>query len=471
MNKYKFLAVNTVLLFLSTFSSKFLTFLLMPIYTSALTTAEYNAVNLMMQTANIMIPIASFGMANAIIRFGLDKNYSKHKVFTIACNTYLKGFVLSLAFFPIIQKIEVIGEYVWFLYLYLFASCLRTLVQQFTRARAITKLYAADGLLTTINTLFLVWLFLIQLKLGPIGYILAIIGADLFSALFLSVISGAFKYYKLKANSKKLAKEMLKYCIPFIPNSIFWWITNVSDQYLVSYMVGESVAGLYAIAYKIPGIIVLCSTVFTEAWQISAVSEKGKSDTSTFFKNVFKAYQGAIFIAAAYLIMLVKPLNSLMVSESYYESWIFIPILIIATVFSCFSSFLSSIYMVNKDGKANLYTMMVGAFVNIGLNVFLIPAYGAQGAAISTLVSYFTVFAARALGTKKIINMKISAFSIFINLALSLALSFVVITELQNWIYVGIGITLIITAYNFSSVYGFIKNIIKIVLKKKSKKA
>ncbi len=467
MNKYKFLAVNTILFFISTFSSKFLVFLLMPIYTSALTTAEYNAVNLMMQTANIMIPIASFGMANGIIRFGLDKSYSKHRVFTIACNTYAKGFVLSLVFYPIIQKVEVIGEYAGFLYLYLFASCLRTIVQQFTRARKLTRLYAVDGLLATINTLILVWLLLVQLQLGPIGYILAIIGADLLSALFLSVVSGSFKYYKIKANSKRLTKEMLRYCIPFIPNSIFWWITNVSDQYLVSYMVSESAAGLYAISYKLPGIIVLCSTVFTEAWQISAVNEKGKSGTDKFFKNVFKAYQGAIFIAAAFLIMLIKPLNLLMVADSYYESWIYIPILVIATVFSCFSTFLSSIYMVSKDGKANLYTMMAGAVVNIGLNLFLIPAYGAQGAGISTLISYFTVFTLRAIGTRKIINIKISPFSIFINLILSLSLSYVVITEGANWIYIGIGITLLITAVNFSSVYGFIKTIIKTILKRK----
>ncbi len=471
MNKYKFLAVNTILLFISTFSSKFLVFLLMPIYTSALTTAEYNAVNLMMQTANIMIPIASFGMANGIIRFGLDKAYSKHKVFTIACNTYLKGFVLSLVLFPVIQKIEVIGEYTAFLYLYLFASCLRTIVQQFTRARTLVKLYAADGILATVNTLILVWLFLVQLQLGPIGYILAIIGADLLSALFLSVISGSFKFYKLKANSKMLTKEMLRYCIPFIPNSIFWWITNVSDQYLVSYMVSESAAGLYAISYKLPGIIVLCSTVFTEAWQISAVSEKGKSDTSGFFGSVFKAYQGAIFMAAAVLIMMIKPLNSIMVAESYYESWVFIPVLVIATVFSCFSTFLSSIYMVNKDGRANLYTMMAGAFVNIGLNLFLIPEYGAQGAGVSTLISYFVVFFLRAIGTKKIINIKISPFSIFINIVLSLGLSYVVISEMQNWVYIGISITAFVILFNFHSVYGFIKTIIKTIIRKKARRS
>ena len=62
-----------------------------------------------------------------------------------------------------------------------------------------------------------------------------------------------------------------------------------------------------------------------------------------------------------------------MVAAEYYESWRFIPVLIMATIFSSFSGFMSSIYMVQKNGKANLYTMMAGAFSNIGMNMFLIP--------------------------------------------------------------------------------------------------
>ncbi len=440
---------NTVLFFISTFSSKFLVFLLMPIYTQMLTTQEYNAVNLIMQTANIMIPLASFGMANGIIRFGLDNKYSKVKVFTVACKTYFLGFMFSLLFYPVIINVDIVGEYAVYVYIYLFASCLRTLVQQFTRARTLTRLYAVDGILATVNTLLLVYILLVRLDMGPVGYILAIIGADLLSALFLSVFSGSFKYLKLKSKVKQVSKEMIFYCLPFIPNSMFWWITNVSDHFLVSFIVGEDVGGLYAAAYKLPGIIVLCSTVFTEAWQISAVKESGQKTTNKFFNNVFSIYQSLIFIAAAFLILTSQFFMSFMVADNYFIAWEYIPILIIATVFSCFATFLSSIYMVEKNGKSNLLTMMAAAIVNIILNLILIPEYGAQGAGISTLISYFTVFFLRAIGTRKYIKLKFSPVLILINLILSLYLSYVVISQRENWLIFGVlivGVTVIINA-------------------------
>ena len=92
-SKYRFLLSNTGLFFISTFSSKFLVFLLMPIYTSVLSPDQFNTVDLMTQTANLLIPLVSLGVPNSIIRFGLDKNYSRRGVFTVAALTYTMGFL------------------------------------------------------------------------------------------------------------------------------------------------------------------------------------------------------------------------------------------------------------------------------------------------------------------------------------------------------------------------------------------
>ena len=117
-NKYSFLLSNTVLFFISSFSSKFLTFLLMPIYTSVLLPGDYNTVDLVTQTANLLIPLVSLGVPNSIIRFGLDKKYPKKGVFTVAALCYCFGYLVLLAFYPAIVKITFISHYVKYLYLY-----------------------------------------------------------------------------------------------------------------------------------------------------------------------------------------------------------------------------------------------------------------------------------------------------------------------------------------------------------------
>ena len=49
----------------------------MPLYTRILTNADFGVADLIIQTANLIIPVASLGIANAIIRFGLDKSVQK----------------------------------------------------------------------------------------------------------------------------------------------------------------------------------------------------------------------------------------------------------------------------------------------------------------------------------------------------------------------------------------------------------
>ena len=467
MNRYKFLFSNTVLFFVSSFSSKFLVFLLMPIYTAVLSPAENSDVSLMMQTANLLIPLVSLGIANSIIRFGLDEKYSKRTVFTTGVFTLGAGYLLLIAAFPLLNRVEFIHKYIWMLYLYLLMSCSRTLVQQFVRAKTYTKLYAFDGIMATVNTLILVCVFLLKFHWGAMGYIAAIIGADFLSVVFLSVVTSVWRYFDISKLNKEVAKEMLKYCLPLIPASIAWWITNVSDRYLVAYFCGNTVNGIYDISYKLPSIINVFATIFLEAWQISAVKESGEKHTSRFFGNVFKAYQSVVFIGGAGIILLCKPLIKLLADDAYFEAWTFVPVLIMATIFACFSTFMTSIYMVEKRGGLNLATMSAGAVANIALNLVLIPKIGAQGAAIATFASYVLVFSLRAINTRKFININISPIQLIINVALTGAMSYIMIADIPHNFIISIVITLVIIAVNIKPLLGFALQLLKGLTKRK----
>ena len=74
-NSYKKLFSNTIIFAIGSFSSKILVFLLLPIYTTVLSKSEYGTVDLIVQIANFMLPIATLSIAESIIRFGLDKKY------------------------------------------------------------------------------------------------------------------------------------------------------------------------------------------------------------------------------------------------------------------------------------------------------------------------------------------------------------------------------------------------------------
>ena len=209
------------------------------------------------------------------------------------------------------------------------------------------------------------------------------------------------------------------------------------------------------------------ATIFTEAWQISAVKESGEKHTSRFFGNVFKAYQSVVFIGGAGIILLCKPLISLLADKAYFDAWQFVPVLIMATIFACFSTFMSSIYMVEKRGGLNLATMMAGAVTNVVLNLILIPKIGAQGAAIATFASYVVVFALRAVNTKKFININISPVQMLLNVALMGGMTYIMIADIPHYIVYSLVITFVIVVVNTRPLLVFAKQLLRSLKNKK----
>ena len=73
MNKYRTLASNTALISIGTFGSKLLVFLMVRFYTGYLTPAEYGTADLITQTANLLIPLASLDVTEGVFRFAADQ--------------------------------------------------------------------------------------------------------------------------------------------------------------------------------------------------------------------------------------------------------------------------------------------------------------------------------------------------------------------------------------------------------------
>lgn len=432
-NKYTRLLSNTMLFGISTFSSKVLSFVLTRLYTSVLAEASFGVVDLVTACANLLIPLVSLGISNAVIRFGLEKGVSKRGVFTGGLFAIFSGFLVLLCFFPLAQRIEFISEYAMLLYLYVLVSCLRTLCCQFVRAKLYTRLYAIDGILSTAYTVGFNVLFLVVLKMGATGYLLSIICADALSIIGLTLVAKLWKYAGFRGFSRSLYVQMLKYALPLVPASMFWWVTNASDRFFISFMVGPEANGLYAAAYKVPSIVALFSTIFTEAWQLSAVTDGQDAEKHQFFSRIFSAVMAVSFLAGGGLIYICRFIMRFLVAPSYFEAWRYIPFLIMATVFSCLVAFLNSVYMVAKKSNLSLVTMMVGAVANLILNWLLIPEFGPNGASVATLISYMLVFIIRAVNTRKFVRIDFAPMRIVLNTQLLLIEAVLMVLAVPLW--------------------------------------
>ena len=454
MDKYKRLVSNTVLFAISSFSSKILSFLLMPFFTRMFGLGEFGDADLITKYAQLLLPIVSLGIANAVIRYGLDKTYNKASVFTGGLVAEGVGIAVFAACWPLVARIPDMGGYTALLYAYVVMSILRNLCSQFVRAKQYTRLYAVDGVLNTVLYLFFIVLFIAGFKWGIAGYVLATAAADFCSALFLFFTARLYRYIRISRFDRPLLREMLRYAAPLIPTSMFWWITNTSDHMFITSMLGSEANGLYVAAYKVPNVIMLFSTLFTEAWQLSAVTDGGRNSPgrAKFFSQVFLSYQSLLFIVAGGLIycckfvMMVLTLSG---KSAFNAAWQYIPLLVVATVFSCFVTFLGSVYMVEKRSGESFFTMLVGAVLNLALNWFLIPVWGPNGAAFATFASYLLVFVIRAFSTRRYIAMDLHLGRMTVTLALLAGEIALMLSEAKYWqLWCGL-LCAAVVAFNF----------------------
>ena len=278
MNPYQKLLSNTVLFGISTFGARFLTFLLTPFYTRVLSSAEYGVTDLLIQTGNLIIPLASVGIANGVIRYGLDRNSDKRTVFTTGLLATLAGFLLLLLVSPLLRQIPFLTHDLWLVLLYVLMANLHSVCNQFARAMGHVRLFALDGILRTVLTIVFNILLLAVYPLGVTGYVLANILADGLATLFVFFRARQWRYIRLSPRLPGEAKRMLRYSLPLVPSTLCSWIINISDRYLIALLAGSAATGIYAVSNKLPNVLLTVANIFTSAWQLSALGDQPKAE-------------------------------------------------------------------------------------------------------------------------------------------------------------------------------------------------
>ena len=353
MNKYKKLAFNTVIFAIGSFGSKILVILLTRLYSRHLDPVRSGIKELLEPTALFLQPIFTFALQEYLIRFGLDKNCDKREVFTTSGAMTFAGMLLMALTVPILSLIPAfnyIKGYTLLLIVYILMSSLRMLCQQFVRSQDMVKLFSLDGILATLTLFIFNLLFIAGFHWGVRGFMLAVILSDLFSSLFLFAAADLRRYVGADAFNKDLARDMMKFASPLIPTIVMWTITSLSDRMFIRNMkservqLGETAVSIYGYANRIPNLISMVSTIFFQAWNMSAITENDSADRNKFYEKVYSAYEAVLFMASAGLLLIIKPITSFIVPSDkfavYADVYMYTPILVIAVIFMSLNQFL-----------------------------------------------------------------------------------------------------------------------------------
>jgi len=451
---------------------------MLPFYTSYLGSAEYSTADLITNLCNLLIPIACLGVSEGIFRGAASKNVDKESFFTNGALLMIIGSVAFLALSPILNLFDYFTDYIWLIILYVLASNIHSVCSQYVCAIGRTKLFAVQGVLNTMLTVLLNILFLVGFNMGILGYVLSVVLADFISAMFLVVVARLDRAFIISKIDGGVLKELLRFCLPLIPSTVFWWITGVSDRYMVAYFCSDEINGLYAAAYKVPTLLTYVVIIFNDAWKLSAVSESdNREECAKFYSEVFRYYIAVMFAGGAVLSVGAQIFAKILFAESYFPAWQFIPILSAATVFTALDTFLGSAYFTVKKTGMSFWTALIGAVFNLALNIILIPSDsiigGAVGASLATLISYFVVFVVRALTMHRFINFKMYPVRLILNTVIITAIALIMTVWGQDakGIIIACVLLLISLVFNLRDIFlGCRSAIVSIKNKKKAEK-
>jgi O-antigen/teichoic acid export membrane protein len=453
MDRYKRLASNTVILAAGQFSSRFLVIIMMRFYTGMLDTDGYGTVGLIIDACVIIMAVVTLSINDSVIRFGLDRKYDKAQVFTIGLTTVLAGLAVFAFITPVLNIIDTFQGYSIWIYFYVFSGSIKSCCALFARSAGFIKLYAIDGLFTTIMNITFNLIFMLGLGLGVKGYLLSVILADIASTMFVFYMARLYKFICFSGLNKHLRASMYRFSLPLIPTAVMWWVTGVSAGFFIARFLGIDYTGLYKAAYRFPNIIIIISLIFSQAWNMSAITEKNSRTIARFYSNVFNIFQSAIYIMAAGLMLVIRPALAIMTPENFHEAYRFSSLLIMAVVFTCFSTFCGSVYVASKKSVRSMMTALIGALINIILNFILIPFWGLHGAAFATFLSYALIFIVRAVDTRKIVRMDLKLLKMLTNSIILLTMGIIVMLVRNSYVYYVCltGLFLIAVVINFRS--------------------
>ncbi len=428
--RYARLLTNTAVFSVGKLLSKLLVFFMTRLYTAYLSPADYSTADLIANMANLLIPLACVGISEGIFRNAAAKEGDKEAFFTNGLAVlgggsliFLLGTLACLCLSPMFSFFPFLEGSVWLLVLYVLSANLHSVVSQYLCAIGRTKLFAAQGILNTALVIGLNVLFLPVLGLGVTGYVLSTVIADFLTTVLLFLFTRLWRAVKPGSLSWDTIRTMLRFCLPLVPTTIFWWITGVSDRYMVAEMRSPEMNGLYTAAYKIPTLLIYAVSIFDSAWKLSVSAEDDPEVTRTFYSRVWRVYTTVAFLGGGALMLTSRLFSRLLFAEAYADAWVYIPVLTVATVFTALDTFLGSVYFAGRRTMWSMLTALVGALLNVALNLLLIPAYGAMGASVATFIAYFAVFILRLITTRHLIPFRQEWPRWVVNTALSLLLA------------------------------------------------
>lgn len=389
---------NSVIYTGVTILQRCVSFVLLPLYTTFLTPADYGITGVVTSVSSLLAIFTTLGLDAAGSRFYYkhkgESDYAIRLYGTISCIIILNSVVFGGIFLlahkwivnPLLGGID--------FYPYVLLGLLNVMV---------TPLYLIfQGYLQTIQNgikyginSFLNFLFQVGLTIVLVAYYkmgaLGVLWAQLVtSVVFFIYVFYAFFRHQYIGIDRSIAKESYQYSLPLLPHTLANWSNGTIDRLLVNGIRSESDAGLYNLGRQYSSVVNTLSIAVNSAyvpWFFDKVNDVEKNLFQ--IRKMSEMITWAVCFLCMAMGLVAQEVLDLMISNPAYDGvWRVIPLLICGTIYNTIYFFYVNVLFLKNTGI--IFTITVSTIaINVGLNLLWIPIYGYMGCGLAFMVTFF----------------------------------------------------------------------------------
>ena len=378
--------------------SKGITFLLVPIYTCILSPADYGIMELMITAVAILSSLTQGGMDSAQSYFFFKKEASSLDQKRLLISSIVKlrllwtGVVLVLAAVPAVWLTHSLQGRTFNANFVLVAVAGILTTQMADQATELFRLRFRPvpyvlvlACQTALASGFAV-LLMVHFQTGVIGYFWGI----LFGSTVAAVLSWSAhrQYWHLKTDPQEWTRPLIRFGIPLIPVSLGLLLVTTLDRWFLLRWAGPAEVGKYAVCAKVAALLTFIATIFRQSWWPNAMQAIQQPDAAHLFRTIARLY-AYVSISLVLLLTAFAPVLIRVISPApYWDAFPIIGVLAWQAVF--FGFYLIASIGIWKSEKTH-YTawILAGSLcLNVLLLAWLVPAFGALGAATATAIVF-----------------------------------------------------------------------------------
>jgi len=375
---------------------KFLTALMLPLFTAFMTTSDYGVLGMVVTVTTFLDVFVTLGFDVAFTRFYFDDKDPRHrgKIIThvFFVDFFYPGVLLGVlvAFMPQISSL-IMGGPGYTLYFdigvaTLFFTNLSDLPFTLLRLEHRPWTFTSFTLARVLVQVPMAVVFLAVFHLGPKGYLLA----NLFTAVLLNLAALPIYVPKLRFLwDKELMKDMLAFAIPAMFTAVSFFFLKLSDRFFLLHYQGKAEVGLYTVANSLAQPLYIVGMAFRMAWpqwHYARLNEPQKHKLLVARSSTYFMAFNALLLA---LVGLYLPLviHVLLARDFWSVGPTTFVLTLSVALYNLYFIFWVGANVAKKNRLIPVITL-VASGVNIGLNFMLVPVYGMYAAAWTTVVGF-----------------------------------------------------------------------------------